>query len=90
MNYRPEDWNKTKKRLCAVSLGEKRATCGTCPGDPMTCDTSAEKLVDAMLEGLKGDYLYRVDLVGAETTTDPFLAKLLGRKGFLVFIPEEQ
>ena len=43
---------------------------------------------DAMLGGLKRDYIARVDLTKAESTTNGFYGNLIGKKGYLVFIEE--
>lgn len=82
--YRPEGWAKIKKALCNESLKDVGgAHCKTCPAEPLTCDTSGERLVDALLEGLKKDS--GVLILDNETLQIPTRYS----KGYLVFIPEE-
>ncbi len=42
------------------------------------------------LEALEGYCILEVDLRAAESTTNGFLAPLLGKKGKLIFIPGEE
>ncbi len=86
--YRPKGWEKTKKQLCAESLGEKRARCSSCPAEPMTCDIKGEKLADAMLEGLRGVGKRTGDF-GDTTKFDKIEFVNGWERGHWVFIPEE-
>ena len=89
--YRPEGWENPFKKT--VEDANKSYPNGIPKGYHVLQEAGRsegfEAGADAMLEGLKEDYLCKVDLVGAASTTKEFLAKLLGKKGYLVFIPEE-
>ena len=83
--YRPKGWAKIKRDLCHEELqGVGGADCKTCPAKPLTCNTSGEKMVDAMLGGLKeeGDYYPK----GRWTDDSTFETDVAG---YVIFIQEE-
>lgn len=73
--WRSKDWENIKRENCCFG------DCETCPAEPMTCDISGEKLVDAMLEALKKERsLFDHKLKSYSWDKD-------GENGWLVHIP---
>ncbi len=50
--WRPEGWVATKQEWCGKRYND-RGLCDLCPGNPLTCCTQEEFLVDAMLAALR-------------------------------------